>query len=111
MFFIAVIYCGPTEWRFERRRGSSIDRKNTVRHLIQMMAITEEGGGTSPIPQQMREEDEEGDNEEEKQPAISKSLPAQATVPPPYCKSYIFYIHKVTNAIIWILGLIHCINI
>ncbi len=29
------------EWRFERRRGSSVDRKNTVRHLIQMMAITE----------------------------------------------------------------------
>ena len=37
-----MIYCGPTEWRFERRRGSSVDRKNTVRHLIQMMAITEE---------------------------------------------------------------------
>ena len=55
-----MIYCGPTEWRFERRRGSSMDRKNTVRHLIQMMAITEEqdghheaGGGdrgTSPAP-------------------------------------------------------------
>ena len=83
-----MIYCGPTEWRFERRRGSSIDRKNTVRHLIQMMAITEEGGGTSPIPPQMREEAEEGDEEEEKDsmPAISKSLPAQPTVPPPYCK-------------------------
>jgi hypothetical protein len=37
-----VIYCGPNEWRFERRRGSSVDRKNTIRHLIQMMAITEE---------------------------------------------------------------------
>ncbi|TRY70868.1 hypothetical protein TCAL_10311 [Tigriopus californicus] len=37
-----VIYCGPTEWRFERRRGSSSDRKNTIRHLIQMMAIHEE---------------------------------------------------------------------
>jgi len=36
-----VVYCGPTEWRFERRRGSSSDRKNTVRHLIQMMSITE----------------------------------------------------------------------
>lgn len=37
------------EWRFERRRGSSVDRKNTVRHLIQMMAITEEEqGGDSP---------------------------------------------------------------
>ena len=45
-----MIYCGPTEWRFERRRGSSIDRKNTVRHLIQMMAITEEEGGGSPSP-------------------------------------------------------------
>lgn len=31
------------EWRIERRRGSSIDRKNTIRHLIQMMAISEEG--------------------------------------------------------------------
>ncbi len=41
-YYIAVIYCGPTEWRFERRRGSSVDRKNTVRHLIQMMAIHEE---------------------------------------------------------------------
>lgn len=39
---IVVVYCGPTEWRFERRRGSSVDRKNTIRHLIQMMAITEE---------------------------------------------------------------------
>ena len=51
-----MIYCGPTEWRFERRRGSSIDRKNTVRHLIQMMAITEEGAGQeatpSPVPPQ-----------------------------------------------------------
>lgn len=37
-----VIYCGPAEWRVERRRGASVDRKNTVRHLIQMMAITEE---------------------------------------------------------------------
>ena len=37
-----MIYCGPTEWRIERRRGSSSDRKNTIRHLIQMMAITEE---------------------------------------------------------------------
>lgn len=36
-----VVYCGPTEWRFERRRGSSCDRKNTVRHLIQMMSISE----------------------------------------------------------------------
>ena len=41
LFPIAVVYCGPTEWRFERRRGSSCDRKNTVRHLIQMMSITE----------------------------------------------------------------------
>jgi len=41
-FIISVVYCGPTEWRFERRRGSSVDRKNTIRHLIQMMAITEE---------------------------------------------------------------------
>ena len=40
--FILVVYCGPSEWRFERRRGSSLDRKNTIRHLIQMMAITEE---------------------------------------------------------------------
>ena len=40
-FLFAVVYCGPTEWRFERRRGSSSDRKNTVRHLIQMMSITE----------------------------------------------------------------------
>jgi hypothetical protein len=40
-FSFSVIYCGPVEWRFERRRGSSVDRKNTVRHLIQMMAITE----------------------------------------------------------------------
>ena len=39
--FLSVVYCGPTEWRFERRRGSSCDRKNTVRHLIQMMSITE----------------------------------------------------------------------
>lgn len=38
---LTVVYCGPTEWRFERRRGSSCDRKNTVRHLIQMMSITE----------------------------------------------------------------------
>ena len=80
-----MIYCGPTEWRFERRRGSSIDRKNTVRHLIQMMAISEEGGGTSPVPPQMIEETEDGE-EEEKGPSISKSLPAQTTVPPPYCK-------------------------
>ena len=43
------------EWRFERRRGSSIDRKNTVRHLIQMMAITEEGA-SSPVGAQTREE-------------------------------------------------------
>lgn len=42
VFLISVIYCGPTEWRFERRRGSSSDRKNTIRHLIQMMAIHEE---------------------------------------------------------------------
>lgn len=41
IFFFLVVYCGPTEWRFERRRGSSCDRKNTVRHLIQMMSITE----------------------------------------------------------------------
>ena len=41
ILFSSVIYCGPMEWRFERRRGSSVDRKNTVRHLIQMMAITE----------------------------------------------------------------------
>jgi len=41
-FLDLVVYCGPTEWRFERRRGSSVDRKNTIRHLIQMMAITEE---------------------------------------------------------------------
>ena len=34
------------EWRFERRRGSSVDRKNTVRHLIQMMAITESEGNS-----------------------------------------------------------------
>ena len=40
-FLFLVVYCGPTEWRFERRRGSSCDRKNTVRHLIQMMSITE----------------------------------------------------------------------
>lgn len=39
--FFTVVYCGPTEWRFERRRGSSSDRKNTVRHLMQMMSITE----------------------------------------------------------------------
>ena len=75
-----MIYCGPTEWRFERRRGSSIDRKNTVRHLIQMMAITEEGGGTSPIPPQMREDSEE-ENADEKLPSMSQSLPTQ-----PFCK-------------------------
>ena len=75
-----MIYCGPTEWRFERRRGSSIDRKNTVRHLIQMMAISEEGAGSSPIPPQMREEDEEEEeNGEEKPPAMSQSLPVQPT--------------------------------
>jgi len=39
---ISVVYCGPNEWRFDGRRGSSFDRKNTIRHLIQMMAITEE---------------------------------------------------------------------
>ncbi|XP_040578918.1 uncharacterized protein [Lepeophtheirus salmonis] len=37
-----VIYCGPGEWRIEKRRGSSVDRKNTVRHLMQMMSISEE---------------------------------------------------------------------
>ena len=41
LFSFPVVYCGPTEWRFERRRGSSCDRKNTVRHLIQMMSISE----------------------------------------------------------------------
>ena len=41
LFSFSVVYCGPTEWRFERRRGSSCDRKNTVRHLIQMMSISE----------------------------------------------------------------------
>lgn len=51
-----MIYCGPTEWRFERRRGSSVDRKNTVRHLIQMMAITEED---QQSPEVLNEEDEE----------------------------------------------------
>ena len=77
-----MIYCGPTEWRYERRRGSSIDRKNTVRHLIQMMAITEEGGGTSPIPPQMREDSEE-ENADEKLPSMSQSLPTQ-----PFCKYF-----------------------
>ena len=41
LFSFPVVYCGPTEWRFERRRGSSSDRKNTVRHLMQMMSISE----------------------------------------------------------------------
>ena len=41
--YFLVVYCGPTEWRFERRRGSSSERKNTVRHLIQMMSISESG--------------------------------------------------------------------
>lgn len=52
----SVVYCGPTEWRFERRRGSSCDRKNTVRHLIQMMSITES-----------HDEENEDENDEEKE--------------------------------------------
>ena len=89
-----MIYCGPTEWRFERRRGSSIDRKNTVRHLIQMMAISEEGAGSSPIPPQMREEDEEGEEENgvEKPPAMSQSLPVQSTSQP--FSKYIYCNHS-----------------
>ena len=47
------------EWRFERRRSSSVDRKNTVRHLIQMMAITEEQDQQNPDS----EDSEEGANE------------------------------------------------
>ena len=44
-----------------------------------MMAISEEGAGSSPIPPQMREEDEEGEEEngEEKPPTMSQSLPVQ----------------------------------
>ena len=78
-----MIYCGPTEWRFERRRGSSIDRKNTVRHLIQMMAITEEAGGTSPVPQIVGVEEDE---DEEKERTASKSLPT-----PSFCKDMNLY--------------------
>ena len=55
--FFPVVYCGPTEWRFERRRGSSSDRKNTVRHLIQMMSISESN--------ECSEEDKESSDENE----------------------------------------------
>ena len=91
-----VIYCGPTEWRFERRRGSSIDRKNTVRHLIQMMAISEEGAG-SPRSTPMREEDEEEEEEEngdEKPPAMSQSLPVAPSQP---FSKYTYIYDQITN--------------
>ena len=64
-----MIYCGPKEWRFERRRGSSIDRKNTVRHLIQMMAITE-GNEESSSPVGSKAREAAG------LPPMSSSLPA-----------------------------------
>ena len=73
-----MIYCGPTEWRIERRRGSSSDRKNTIRHLIQMMAITEEN--TAPDSPDVIEE--EADNVpkfvgEDAKDADLKGIPAE----------------------------------
>ena len=67
-----------------------------------MMAISEEGGGASPIPNQMREEDEEGEEEngdekpeeengDEKPPAMSQSLPVQPSQP--FCKIIYFFIY------------------
>ena len=52
-----MVYCGPTEWRFERRRGSSCDRKNTVRHLIQMMSITESNESENEAESEENNED------------------------------------------------------
>ena len=65
LLFFAVVYCGPTEWRFERRRGSSVDRKNTIRHLIQMMAITEEElkDADTKSTENSEEDDEDGGTE------------------------------------------------
>ena len=57
-----VTLFGPQEFlkmRGTRRRSSSSDRQNTVRHLIQMMSITEEISDSS---------DEDGDEDKENLP-------------------------------------------